>query len=87
MEELKSHSEAHWNTRTRRKFNALVDIVNSLVEDSEQVVAVPFYPFAELLTEENVDEILPEEEETRYDTRLLQGMALGNLYVTNVKVG
>ena len=87
MEELKSHSEAYWNKKTRRKYNALVEIVSSLVEDSEQVVATPFYPFAELLTEENVDEILPEDQETRYDTRLLQGMALGSLYVSNVKVG
>ncbi len=71
----------------RAKYNALVDIVAALVEDSEQVVAVPFYPFAELLTEDNVDDIIPEGEENRYDTRLLEGMALGSLYVTNVKVG
>ena len=86
MEELKSHSEAHWNTRTRRKFNAVVDIVSDLVQDSEAVIATPFYPFAELLTEENTD-ILPEEEETRYDTRLLEGLALGRLYVTNARAG
>ena len=87
MDQLISVNEAHWGTRMRHKYNALIEIVRALVEDSEQVVAVPFYPFAEILTEENIDEIIPEGEENRYDTRLLEGMALGSLYVTNVKVG
>ena len=87
MDQLKSYNESYWNAKVRAKFNALVDVVNSLVQDSEQVVAIPFYPFAELLTEDNLEEILPEDQENQYDTRLLQGMALGNLYVTNVKVG